>query len=50
MAAAPGGTVYTSAISRALAMSSGLRFASAGTHALKGIPEPVELFVVSGPA
>jgi class 3 adenylate cyclase len=48
MAAAPGGSVYTSAVSRALALSSGLRFESVGPHALKGIPEPVELFLVVG--
>jgi class 3 adenylate cyclase len=48
MAAAPGGSVYTSAVSRALAASSGLRFESVGSHGLKGIPEPVELFLVSG--
>jgi class 3 adenylate cyclase len=49
MAAAPDGSVYTSAVSRALAMSSGLRFASAGTHTLKGIPDAVELFLVTAP-
>ena len=48
MAAAPGGSVYTSGVSRALANSSGLHFESAGVHALKGIPDPVELFVVTG--
>jgi hypothetical protein len=48
MAAAPGGSVYTSAVSRALALSSGLRFESVGSHALKGILEPVELFLVTG--
>jgi class 3 adenylate cyclase len=48
MATAPGGSVYTSGVSRALAASSGLRFESVGMHTLKGIPEPVELFLVSG--
>jgi class 3 adenylate cyclase len=47
MAAAPGGSVYTSPVSRALATSSGLRFASVGARTLKGIPEPVELFLVT---
>lgn len=47
MAAASGGSVYASGVARALATSSGLRFESAGTHALKGIPEPVELFLVT---
>jgi len=47
MAAAPGGSVYTSPVSRVLALASGLRFASMGTQALKGIPEPVELFLVT---
>jgi class 3 adenylate cyclase len=48
MAAAPAGLVYTSAVSRALALSSGLGIESVGPHALKGILEPVELFVVTG--
>jgi class 3 adenylate cyclase len=48
MAAAPGGSVFSSAVSRALASSSGLRFQSVGSHALKGIPESVELFLVTG--
>jgi class 3 adenylate cyclase len=47
MAAAPAGAVYTSAVTRALSSSSGLRFESVGPHALKGIPEPVELFIVA---
>jgi class 3 adenylate cyclase len=47
MAAAPGGSVYTSGVSRALAASSGLHFESAGMHTLKGIPDPVELFLVT---
>jgi class 3 adenylate cyclase len=47
MAAAPGGSVYTSAVTRALALSTGLRFESVGPHTLKGIAEPVELFVVA---
>ena len=47
-AAAPAGSVYTSGITRALSSASGLRFESAGPHALKGIPEPVELFLVTG--
>jgi len=46
MAAAPGGTLYASAISRALAAAGGLRFESAGAHSLKGFPEPVDLFRV----
>jgi class 3 adenylate cyclase len=48
MAAAPGGSVYTSGVSRALAASSGLHFESAGMHTLKGMPDPVELFRVAG--
>ena len=48
MASAPGGSVYTSAVSRALAASSALRFEPLGAHVLKGIPDPVELFMVSG--
>ena len=48
MAAAPAGSVYASAVTRALSSSSGLRFDSLGSHALKGIPEPVELFLVTG--
>lgn len=50
MAAAPTGSVYTSAVSKALAASSGLTFVSTGTHELKGFEEPVELFLVSQPA
>jgi class 3 adenylate cyclase len=48
MAVATAGSVYTSAVSRALALSSGLHFEPVGSHALKGIPEPVELFVATG--
>jgi class 3 adenylate cyclase len=48
MAAAPGGSVYTSGVTRALSASSGLRFESVGPHSLKGIPEPLELFLVTG--
>jgi class 3 adenylate cyclase len=46
MAAAPGGAVLTSAVSRALASGSGLHFVSTGTHALKGFDERIELFEV----
>ena len=49
MAAAPAGTVYASGLARALAAASGLRFTSTGTHALKGIEEPAELFRVDAP-
>jgi class 3 adenylate cyclase len=48
MAVAPGGSVYTSAISRALANGRGLQFKSTGTHPLKGFDVPVELFEVEG--
>lgn len=50
MAAAPGGSIYTSAVSRLLAGGSGIRFESVGVHALKGFDEPVELFAVGEPA
>ncbi len=50
MAAADAGSVYTSGLVRALASASGLTFRSAGTRALKGFQEPVELFLVAGPA
>ena len=46
MASAAAGTVLTSAVSRALAAGSGLQFISTGTHALKGLDEPMELFEV----
>lgn len=49
MAAAPGGAVLTSAVSRALATGSGLHFVSIGSHALKGFDEPMELFEVQEP-
>jgi class 3 adenylate cyclase len=46
MAAAGGGGVYTSALTRLLASASGLTFRSVGTHALKGFETPAELFAV----
>ncbi len=46
MASAASGTVLTSAVSRALAVGTGLRFTSTGTHSLKGFDEPMELFEV----
>jgi class 3 adenylate cyclase len=46
MAAAAPGTVYTSALSRALAGGGPVTFASVGTQSLKGFDEPVELFRV----
>ncbi len=50
MSAAPSGSVYASPVTRALAAASNLRFASTGTHALKGFDEPVELFKVESAA
>jgi class 3 adenylate cyclase len=50
MAAAGTGSVMTSALTRALAAASGLMFTSAGTHALKGFEQPVELFSVEPPS
>ena len=46
MAAASPGSVYASALARALAGTGRLRYTSTGTHALKGVAEPVELFRV----
>ena len=46
MAAAAGGTVYTSGLTRTLASASGLAFESVGVHALKGFDTPAELFAV----
>jgi class 3 adenylate cyclase len=46
MATAPGGTVRTSAVTRALAAGGGLLFTSTGSHDLKGFEEPMELFEV----
>lgn len=46
MATAPARTLLTSAVSRALAVGSGLGFTSTGTHDLKGFDEPMELFEV----
>jgi class 3 adenylate cyclase len=46
MAAAPTGTVYTSGLTRSLDSSGRLHFTSAGTHALKGFDQQMELFVV----
>jgi class 3 adenylate cyclase len=46
MAAAEAGSVYASGLARALAGTGRLRYASTGTHALKGFDEPVELFRV----
>ena len=46
MAAASTGSVYTSGLTRVLASASGLTFRSVGTHALKGLEAPAELFAV----
>ena len=46
MAAAGAGSVFASGVTRALASGGGLTFRSAGTHTLKGIETPVELFAV----
>ena len=46
MASAPPSEVFVSALSRALASASGLRFTSAGVRSLKGLDEPFELFKV----
>ena len=46
MAAARPSEVLTSAVTRALAEGSGLRFTERGPHALKGIDTPLELFGV----
>lgn len=46
MSAARSGSVFTSAVTRALAAASGIRFESAGVHRLKGFQQPVELFEV----
>jgi class 3 adenylate cyclase len=47
MAAAPAGSVYCSALARALAAASPLAFTSVGSHPLKGFETPVELFLVA---
>jgi class 3 adenylate cyclase len=46
MAAAPPGGVFASAVSRALASASRLRFTSAASHSLKGFDQVVELYDV----
>jgi class 3 adenylate cyclase len=46
MSAAAAGAVNVSALARALAAASGLRFTSTGVHTLKGFETPVELFAV----
>jgi class 3 adenylate cyclase len=46
MAAAQPSEVLVSSIARALAQGSGLRFESRGSHALKGLETPMELFAV----
>ena len=46
MSAAGAGSVFASGVTRALASGGGLTFRSAGTHTLKGIETPVELFAV----
>src|SRR3954470_6590230 len=46
MSAAPGGSVYSSGLPRALAGTGRVAFTSTGTHELKGFEEPMELFRV----
>jgi class 3 adenylate cyclase len=46
MAAAGASSIFASGVTRALASGAGLTFRSAGTHTLKGIDTPVELFAV----
>lgn len=48
MAAAQPSEVLTSAITRALAEGTTVGFAARGSHELKGLPEPLELFSVRG--
>ena len=48
MAAAQPSEVLTSAVTRALAEGTDLQFADRGSHTLKGIERPIELFAVSG--
>ena len=47
MAAAQPSEVLTSGITRALAEGTGLRFDDRGSHALKGLDSPLELFAVA---
>ena len=49
MAAAGPGEVVVSRMTRDLATGSGLAFESRGTHLLKGLAEPVELFALARP-
>jgi len=49
MAQAGDAEVLTSAITRALAADAPLRFTPRGSHELKGLPEPMELFAVETP-
>jgi class 3 adenylate cyclase len=46
MAEAGGSSVLTSAVTRALAADAPVRFSERGQRALKGIPEPMELYAV----
>jgi class 3 adenylate cyclase len=46
MAASQPSEVLTSAVTRALAEGTGLQFTDRGSHALRGIPAPLELFAV----
>src|SRR3954466_4422658 len=46
MSAAPGGSVYSSGLPRALAGTGRAAFPPTGTHELKGFEEPMELFLV----
>jgi len=50
MAAAPPGRVYVSATTHELVAGSGLVFEDAGTHELKGISGPRQLFALAEPA
>jgi class 3 adenylate cyclase len=50
MAAAHPSEVLTSAVTRALAEGAAVRFADRGSHALKGIATPLELFAVEAQA
>ena len=50
MAASHPSEVLTSAVTRALADGTGLQFTDRGSHTLKGIPAPLELFAVESEA
>jgi len=50
MSAAGAGEVFVSRTTHDLAAGSGLDFESRGTHLLKGLAEPVELFALVRPS